>query len=117
MMDRMKINPLLMCDFYKTTHMRQYPKGLTKLVSYYTPRMTRIGEVPDGDKIVMFGLQYFCKSYLQDIFNKNFFELSEIEVLRDYQYTLDSSISPNAYDIENILDLHKLGYLTVAYNL
>lgn len=111
MMERMRMNPLLMCDFYKTTHMKQYPRGMTKLVSYYTPRMTRIGEVPDGDKIVMFGLQYFCMDFLQDTFNKYFFGVSENEVIRDYQYVLDSSISPNAYDISNILDLHRLGFL------
>ena len=53
--------PLLLCDFYKTVHSEQYPKGITKLVSYFTPRMTRIeGE----DKLVMFGLQAFIKEYL-----------------------------------------------------
>lgn len=34
-------NPLLCLDFYKTCHAEQYPKGLTKMVSYYTPRMSR----------------------------------------------------------------------------
>ncbi|CUH91627.1 nicotinamide phosphoribosyltransferase domain-containing protein [Herbinix luporum] len=43
--------PLLLCDFYKTVHSEQYPKGLTKIVSYFTPRMSRlIGE----DKLIMF---------------------------------------------------------------
>ena len=27
-------NPLLCLDFYKTCHAEQYPKGLTKMVSY-----------------------------------------------------------------------------------
>lgn len=35
-------NPLLCLDFYKTCHAEQYPKGLTKMVSYYTPRMSRL---------------------------------------------------------------------------
>ena len=44
-------NPLLCLDFYKTCHCDQYPKELTKLVSYYTPRMSRLHDV---DKITMF---------------------------------------------------------------
>lgn len=38
----MKTNPLLLIDFYKSTHHEQYPKGLTKMVSYFTPRMSRL---------------------------------------------------------------------------
>lgn len=41
-------NPLLCLDFYKTCHAEQYPKGLTKMVSYYTPRMSRLS---DTDKV------------------------------------------------------------------
>ena len=47
-------NPLLCLDFYKTCHAEQYPKGLTRMVSYYTPRMSRLA---DTDKVTMFGLQ------------------------------------------------------------
>ena len=36
------MNPLLVTDYYKTTHHEQYPKGLKRMVSYMTPRMTRI---------------------------------------------------------------------------
>ena len=50
-------NPLLCLDFYKTCHAEQYPKGLTKMVSYYTPRMSRLG---DTDKVTLFGLQMAC---------------------------------------------------------
>lgn len=113
MMERMKMNPLLMCDFYKTTHMKQYPEGLTKLVSYFTPRMTRIKGVPNSNKLVMFGLQYFCKDYLKDTFNKYFFRLSKEEMLKDYDYCLGNSISRNAYDISNIEKLYDLGYLPI----
>lgn len=51
-------NPLLCLDFYKTCHAEQYPKGLTKMVSYYTPRMSRLG---DTDMIVEAALKSFCK--------------------------------------------------------
>ena len=66
----MNINPMLMCDFYKTTHAQQFPEGTTKLVSYFTPRMSRLDGV---DSVVVFGIQAFCKNYLIDYFNENFF--------------------------------------------
>jgi len=55
------INPLLLTDFYKTIHHMCYAEGMTKLVSYWTPRMTR---KEDMNKVVMFGLQSFIKKYL-----------------------------------------------------
>ena len=58
-------NPLLCLDFYKTCHAEQYPKGLTKMVSYYTPRMSRLG---DTDKVTLFGLQAFIQEYLIEAF-------------------------------------------------
>lgn len=64
-----RYNPLLCLDFYKTAHAEQYPQTLTKMVSYYTPRMTRLG---DTDKVTMFGLQAFIKEYLIDAFNVTF---------------------------------------------
>ena len=53
-------NPLLCLDFYKTAHAEQYPQSLTKMVSYYTPRMSRLA---DTDKVAMFGLQAFINQH------------------------------------------------------
>lgn len=66
-------NPLLCLDFYKTCHADQYPAGLTKIVSYYTPRMSRLA---DTDKITMFGLQAFIQQYLIMAFRNCFFNLA-----------------------------------------
>lgn len=63
-------NPLLCLDFYKTAHAEQYPQSLTKMVSYYTPRMSRLA---DTEKVTLFGLQAFIQEYLVDAFNENFF--------------------------------------------
>ena len=63
-------NPLLMIDFYKATHAEQYPKGMTKIYSPYTPRMSRLKDV---NKVVYFGGQSFCKEYLIKAFNEYFF--------------------------------------------
>ncbi|MDD5795186.1 MAG: nicotinamide phosphoribosyltransferase domain-containing protein, partial [Clostridiales bacterium] len=100
--------PLLLCDFYKTVHSEQYPKGITKLVSYFTPRMTRIeGE----DKLVMFGLQAFIKEYLIDYFNDNFFNKPKDEVISEYNRILSYTLGKNSYKDEKIKKLYDLGYL------
>ncbi len=104
----MNYNPLLMIDFYKATHHEQYPAGLTKMVSYYTPRMSRLKDV---DKVTMFGLQSFIKEYLIDGFNQNFFNRSEEEVVAEYNRVLTCTLGADTYDDQKIRDLHRLGYL------
>ena len=102
------LNPLLLLDYYKTTHAEQYPKGLTKMASYFTPRMSRIeGE----NKLVMFGLQGFIKSYLIEGFNEYFFKRPKEEVLNEYRRILDATLGKDAYGLEKIEKLHDLGYL------
>ena len=104
----MLTNPLLMIDFYKATHSEQYPKGLTRMVSYYTPRMSRLGDV---DKITLFGLQAFIKEYLIEGFNTYFFNRNINEVLEEYNRVLSYTMGAGSYDDTKILRLHQLGYL------
>ncbi|HAU87911.1 MAG TPA: nicotinate phosphoribosyltransferase [Lachnospiraceae bacterium] len=104
----MNINPLLALDFYKVTHSDQYPAGLTKMVSYFTPRTSRIW---NQNKIILFGLQGFIKEYLIDAFNDFFFSKPKEQVLSEYASVLDNTIGIDAYNIEKIEALHDLGYL------
>ena len=104
----MLTNPLLMIDFYKATHDSQYPAGLTKMVSYYTPRMSRLDDV---DKVTLFGLQGFINEYLIEGFNKYFFERNINEVLNEYKRTLDYTMGEGSYNLDKVLKLHQLGYL------
>ena len=101
-------NPLLMLDFYKCVHAEMYPKGLTKMVSYYTPRMSRLGDV---GKVTLFGLQAFIKEYLIEGFNTQFFNRNINEVLDEYNRVLTYTMGAGSYDDEKILRLHQLGYL------
>ena len=103
-----RYNPLLCCDFYKTCHADQYPKGLTKMVSYYTPRMSRLGDV---GKVAMFGLQAFIKEYLIDAFNEYFFNRPEEEVVEEYLRVLRYTIGMDGVGETRVRSLHKLGYL------
>lgn len=101
-------NPLLCLDFYKVCHEAQYPKGLTKMVSYYTPRMSRLGDV---GKVTMFGLQAFIDEYLVEAFNKWFFWRPFDEVYEEYSVVLNATIGMDGVGKERLQELHKLQYL------
>lgn len=104
------INPMLLIDFYKAVHAEMLPKNITKSVSYFTPRMSR---VKMWDKVVMFGLQGFIKTYLIDYFNEYFFEKPFEEVISEYKRIMDATLGSQAYKIQKIEKLHKLGYLPI----
>lgn len=102
--------PLLMIDFYKATHKEQYNPKMTKLTSYFTPRMSRI---PGDDFLICFGVQAFCKEYLIDYFNENFFDLPEEDVVKEYNRVLEYTLGKGAYEDQKVRDLHRLGYLPI----
>lgn len=105
----MRINALLLKDFYKAVHSEMINQKMTKSVSYYTPRMSRVDR---WDKVVMFGLQMFIKTWLIDYFNDNFFNLTEDEVVNEYKRVMDNAMG-SVYDIEKVRNLHRLGYLPI----
>lgn len=101
-------NPLLCLDFYKTAHAEQYPQSLTKMVSYYTPRMSRLA---DTEKVTLFGLQAFIQEYLVDAFNENFFGKPYPKVLEEYKRVLGATIGTSGVGEKRIEKLYNLGYL------
>ena len=104
------MNPMLLIDFYKAVHAEMLPKNITKSVSYFTPRMSRIKR---WDKVVMFGLQGFIKTYLIDYFNSEFFGKPFYQVIGEYKRIMDATLGEKAYKIDKIKDLHSLGYLPI----
>lgn len=105
-----KTNPMLLIDFYKAVHAEMLPKNITKSVSYFTPRMSRVKR---WGKVVMFGLQGFIKTYLIDYFNEEFFDKSFEEIIYEYKRIMDASLGKDTYKIDKIENLHKLGYLPI----
>lgn len=99
---------LLLSDTYKQTHDRMYPKGLTKLVSYWVPRKSMLKHT---DKMIFFGLQAFIKEYLIDYFNKNFFGKPKEEAIKEYTKYMNVQIGSENYDLGKIEKLYDLGYL------
>ena len=111
------MNPFLLTDFYKLTHILQYRKELRELTSYLTPRGSRL---PNIDHVVMFGLQMYVKDYVVDNFKKNFFQQPVEQVVADVEWVLRGGLG---YDDELIFptinalkSLHELGYLPVEIN-
>lgn len=106
----MKLNSMLLTDFYKTIHHLAYVEGLDYLVSYWTPRMTRIEGI---DKVVVFGLQSTIKKYLIEDFNDNFFNIPKEVVVKEYQRIIRNTMTEQAANTDFIEELHDLGYLPI----
>lgn len=104
----MKINPLMLIDFYKADHRRQYPEGTELVYSNFTPRKSRQA---DNDKLVFFGLQYFVKEYLVKQWNEGFFQMPKEKVVADYKRRMDNALGKDSIPVEHIAELHDMGYL------
>lgn len=99
---------LLLSDTYKQCHDRMYPKGLTKLVSYWVARKSML---KNQNEMVFFGLQAFIKEYLLDYFNDYFFSLSEDYMIKLYSDSMNIQIGETNYDIDKLIKLHRYGKL------
>ena len=113
----MNINPFLLTDFYKLTHILQYRPELRELTSYLTPRGSRLKGI---DKVVFFGLSAYVHSYVVKNFNDNFFnrnfEYCECEIREVLELGLGYTDEMIDKTIEHFKALHDLGYLPVEIN-
>lgn len=103
-------NPMLLIDFYKAVHAEMLPKGITKSVSYFTPRMSRVKR---WNEVAMFGLQGFIKEYLVDYFNEYFFFEYRNKAIGTYKTVMDAALGKGTYGLQKIEDLYDLGYLPI----
>lgn len=104
-----KVKPLDEIDFYKAGHYAQYPENTVEIFSNFTPRSTRTG----FDKVVVMGIQMLIHDIHQN-WKTGFFDLSEEEIIEDleeYRDFMDSTIYPEAVNVDHILEVWKLGYL------
>lgn len=111
----MKLFAPFLADFYKTGHLRQYPKGTQFVYSNFTPRSKKLASVLHDfdDKVVFVGLQGVCQWLLIDLWNSSFFKKPKEEVVEKYKKRMDKSLGPGAVSVEHIAALHDLGYLPV----
>lgn len=102
---------VLLADFYKIDHINQYPEGITRVYSNWTPRKSR---VPGVEKVVVFGTQYFVIEYLLNLFNNTFFNLPKKEVIDSYTNVIRRTLGIMNPRTDHIEALHDLGYLPLA---
>ena len=113
----MNMNPFLLTDFYKLTHILQYRPELRELTSYLTPRGSRLKGI---DKVVFFGLSAYMHSYVVENFNKNFFNRPWDEIADEIYDVLKIGLGYSDDMIgktcKAIWSLHELHYLPVEIN-
>lgn len=105
---QVKSNPMLDKDYYKEFHGRCLPKNMTKSVSYFTPRKSR---VKMWNEVVVHGYQAFIKKYLIDDWNINFFGRPKNEVVDEYARIIENTMGK--VDKTRVEKLHDLGYLPI----
>ena len=105
-----RASPMLLTDFYKTIHHLAYVPGMDFLVSYWTPRLSRIKNI---DKVVMFGLQAMIKNHLMIEFHVKFFGRDWEEVENEYKTVIRHTMTEQAADTTELKKLHSLGYLPI----
>lgn len=103
---------LLLTDFYKICHRALFAPGTTQLVSYWTPRKSRLEHI---DYAVMFWLQAVIKKWLVDYFNRTFFGRPWDEVRDEYVAYVTATFYEDIAEGEAgaFKKIHDLGYLPV----
>lgn len=105
------IQGLIDTDAYKLDHRRQYPEGTQFVLGNMTARGSRIDGVTHT---INFGLQYFIKSWIEEVWEP-FFAASEDEVAALYEEFTTSVLGPNTIGSDHIRALHRLGYLPLKF--
>lgn len=106
-----KLNPALLCDFYKLSHGPLYPDNTSFIYSPLTPRSNK--HLPLVKEVVIFGVQGFVKEWLIDYFAENFFSVDINDVIDDYVDVVRSALGVQAPEVGHLIDLHRLGYLPI----
>lgn len=106
----MKLIPSLICDFYKISHRNQYPTGTESVYSTWVPRSNK--HLPYITEATVFGIQGFINE-LHDLFDREFFSKSLVNVISEYTDTIKKSLSVDSPDTSHVESLHALGYLPI----
>lgn len=111
------INPLELTDSYKISHAGFEFPGTEIIYSNLTPRTSKYFNVPPeffGGKAVFFGLQYFIKHILIELFNEEFFNKPKEEVLSVFKRRCDTHLGKDNISMRRFEKLYDLGYLPIV---
>lgn len=102
-------------DSYKLGHPDQYPEGITKVSSNFTPRSLTHLNVPvefkADNKIIWFGALKFFLWNLKRVWDETFFKRPWSEVYAEIQSLYPAFCGPNGYNAKRLHELWALGYL------
>lgn len=107
---RAYLEPTLLCDFYKLSHMNQFPEGTEEVYTTWIPRMSRKKGIK---KVVAFGNQALAKEFLIDFFNDHFFSRTKEDVVNSYKRFIRHTLFIDEPQTSHIEALHDLGYLPI----
>lgn len=102
------MNAILATDFYKLSHVEQYPKDTEYVYSNWTARSTRVA---GQFTVVNFGFNYFAKVYLHKFFNEHFFDMPWTLLEKEYRRVVYSCLGVQDPKTDHLKALHTLGYL------
>lgn len=99
----MEIMSFELADFYKWGHPGQYPEGITRVYSNWTPRYS----IDKSDEsCIFFGLQYFMLRYLVQHFEENFFEQGIARIVEDYRRISSTCLGIKKPKVDHLEALH-----------
>ena len=108
------MNPILMTDSYKLSHILYTSPGVKTIYSNFTPRFTHYlkARFPNFDgKIVWFGLHAALVQVMVEAWQRNFFEKDKDTVIQEAKDILRPYIGMQ--DFSHFEKLHDLGYMPV----
>lgn len=107
------MNPFIATDWYKPSHISMYHEKTEFIQSNYTPRSDRLFPHFTGSdhRVMLAGLQGFCKWFFIDMFERNFFGVSKGKALKSLRKHADKSIGKGKVDMSGIEAVYDLGYL------
>ena len=99
----------VLCDFYKVSHMAQYPENTEVVYSTWTPRDSMLENIKE---VVAFGFQGFLKHYTE-YFEENFFSRDVEDVVHEFKRYMEFALGQKNPKTSHIRELHELGYLPI----
>lgn len=104
------MNPLLMTDGYKTSHVKMYPEKTEYVFNNFTPRSVKFMH-PKAKDIVVVGIVPMLQ-HIYETWDINFFKKDKKEVITEAKEYFNSYLGCN-YDMSHFEKLHDLGYLPI----
>ena len=104
------INPILNTDFYKFSHMVQYPPGIQRVYSTLIPRSNKW--YPLASYVIAYGFQGVIQE-MHNLWQDGFFDRPRDEVVNEYARYVKSCLGVAKPDVKHVEELHDLGYLPI----